>query len=157
MNVVTTISSKDSPKASRAPASNADRIIGNVIRTKVRNGPAPRSADACSSGRTESLQARHVVLGDDAERRARDHHGEGSRSMPSMVRERVVERDAGDDAGQRDRQDDQGARCGDRRSGSGAAPARPASRARARIAVASSATSTLTSSACRARGPAVAR
>ena len=47
--MVTTISSNDSPKASSAPASSADRIIGNVISTKVRNGPAPRSADACSS------------------------------------------------------------------------------------------------------------
>ena len=46
--MVTTISSKDSPNASRPPASSAERSIGKVTSRNVVNGPAPRSIEACS-------------------------------------------------------------------------------------------------------------
>src|SRR3954466_6482262 len=48
VNVVTTISSKESPKDSSAPASSAERSIGSVTSRKVVTGPAPRSIEACS-------------------------------------------------------------------------------------------------------------
>src|ERR1700730_418716 len=46
VNVVTTISSNDSAKARSAPASSAERITGKVTWRNVRQGSAPRSADA---------------------------------------------------------------------------------------------------------------
>ena len=49
VKVVTTISSKDSAKASSAPATSAERSCGKVTSRKVWNGVAPRSIDASSS------------------------------------------------------------------------------------------------------------
>src|SRR6185312_10853200 len=48
VNVVTTISSKDSANARIAPATSAPRIIGNVTYRNVCQGDAPRSDDASS-------------------------------------------------------------------------------------------------------------
>ena len=49
VNVVTMISSKESAKASSAPATSAVRICGKVTSRNVRHGPAPRSLAASSS------------------------------------------------------------------------------------------------------------
>src|SRR6185436_10035449 len=48
VNVVTTISSKDSANASTAPATSEPRIIGKVTYLNVCQDDAPRSADASS-------------------------------------------------------------------------------------------------------------
>src|ERR1700761_8753275 len=48
VKLVTTISSKESAKASRAPAPRALRREGKVTKRKVCQGSAPRSAEASS-------------------------------------------------------------------------------------------------------------
>ncbi len=48
VNVVTMISSKERPKASRPPATSAVCRFGSVTRRNVVHGVAPRSAEASS-------------------------------------------------------------------------------------------------------------
>ena len=61
VNVVTITSSKDSAKASRPPATIADRSDGSVTCRNVCHVLAPRSADA-SSYEVDSRRNRAIVL-----------------------------------------------------------------------------------------------
>ena len=109
VNVVTMISSNDSAKASSPPATSAVRMFGRVTRRNVCHGSAPRSADASSIEPEHAAQPGDdvVVDDDDAEGGVADDHREQAEVDPEHLGERVAERDAGDDPGQRDRQDDQ--------------------------------------------------
>ena len=61
VNVVTMISSKERPKASRPPATSAVCMLGRVTRRNVIQGVAPRSADA-SSNDPETRRRRATTL-----------------------------------------------------------------------------------------------
>src|SRR5688572_29035615 len=61
VNVVTMISSKESAKASSAPATSAVLRLGKVTWRKVCQVSAPRSADA-SSNEVETLRRRAITL-----------------------------------------------------------------------------------------------
>ena len=111
VKVVTTISSKDSAKASSPPATSAERTSGKVMSTKVRKVWAPRSMAASSyEPGIRRSRAIDVVEDDhDAEGGVADDDGEHAEADAERFEDRTeggVERDAGDDAGQRDRQDD---------------------------------------------------
>ena len=158
MNVVTITSSKDSPNASSAPATSADAQLRQRHERNVSNGCAPRSALASSNERDMRRSRATALLNTtttqnvawptitvnrpscDAERR---------QHLP----ERRVERHAGDDARQRERQQDE-ERHGVAAEEVEAAtrPARRASRARSAIAVAPSPACTDVHSASRTPG-----
>ena len=61
VNVVTMISSKESAKASRPPATSAVFIVGRVTKRKVCQLSAPRSAEA-SSKEAELRRRRAITL-----------------------------------------------------------------------------------------------
>ncbi len=139
VNVVTMISSKRQAERQHARRrASAERICGKVTSRKVVNPAAPRSIDASSNPVPHTTQPRErvVVDDDDAERRVTDHDRQEGQAA-EVAGEHVVERDTGDDAGQRDRQDRPAARRSlGRRTRSAPAPSTPACRAPGRSAVA---------------------
>jgi hypothetical protein len=62
VKVVTMISSKERAKASRPPASRAERRVGKVTRRKVWTPSAPRSMDASSNDRDMRRRRARVLL-----------------------------------------------------------------------------------------------
>ena len=109
VNVVTMTSSKLSAKASSAPATSAERICGNVTKRNVCHAcGAEVGRRLLERGRRPPQPRDHVVVDDDdAERGVADDHRQQREVDVQRLRERRVQRHAGDDARQRDRQDDQ--------------------------------------------------
>ena len=105
---VTMTSSNESAKASRPPATSAVERTGQTTKRNVCQPSAPRSCDASiSDGDERRSRASDVVVDDDdAEGRVADHD-RPEREVDVSGDEERVERHAGDDPGQRDRQDEQ--------------------------------------------------